>query len=189
MKQLMLLLPVFLLLCQGCNFAERERAIEKQTRELTLKEEELLLKEKSLLARETELQEREAHLDSTLIDSGFVYHRELPGTWDVKMSCIETTCPGSAVGDTKTENWVISYQGKLIIARVIEQEKLTRVYAGYYSGNMLELTYQDYTAEPAKTTMMTVRLKEVSPGQMEGQREINRPEKCKVIYNVTMTKR
>jgi hypothetical protein len=148
-----------------------------------------LLKEKSLQARETELQEREAHLDSTLIDSAFVYHPELPGTWNVEMSCTETTCSGSAVGDTKSEIWEISYQGKLIIAKVIEKDKLSRVYTGYYSGNDLELNYQDYAAAAEKATVMTVRLKELSPGQMEGRREINRGETCKIVYTVGMKKK
>lgn len=188
MKRILLFLCTAVLLFAGCDFAARERELERRKAELGLKERELVQREHSLQMREQELEKRARELDSTKADSTFAYHEQLPGTWQVEMSCIETTCTGSAVGDTKTERWVISYQRKLIIARVVEKEKLTRVYTGYFTDNQLELTYQDYTVAPENATMMTVRLKETVPGQMEGQRVIDRAGGCRVIYSIRMTK-
>ena len=56
------------------------------------------------------------------------------------MTCIETTCPGSAVGDTKTETWDINYENNLIIAKAMANNKLVRVYTGSYDGTNLTLS-------------------------------------------------
>lgn len=182
------LLCFCMLLFQSCNFAERERKIEQRNRALFLKEQQLSEQERRLLAREQEILKRENRIDSTFIDSAFFYHKEIIGDWYVEMKCTETNCPGSAVGDTKAETWIVGYQSKLIVARVMENDKLTRVYTGYYSGETLELSYQDYNAAPDKTTIMTIRLKETVPGQMEGEREISRVNDCRIVYSVRMKK-
>jgi hypothetical protein len=55
------------------------------------------------------------------------------------MTCTETTCPGSAIGDTKTETWDISYQNNVLLAKANVGDKLTRVYTGTYDGTNLVL--------------------------------------------------
>lgn len=178
----------FLFLFSSCNFAEREREIQKRLQELSFKEQELTEKEKELLLREEEILNKEKFIDSSAKDSNFVYNDVLPGLWNVKMVCTETTCPGSAVGDTKSETWDIHYQDRLVIARVLENNKLARIYSGYYNGNMLQLNYEGFDTNPEQTTLMTVRLKLTDKGQLEGEREISRPEKCRIIYSLKLNK-
>jgi len=98
---------LWLITLTGCGLREREDALNKKMSEVAQKEQKLLFQEKTLQLKEEELNQRQRLLDSTsnkiTVDSLPVFYPQLPGTWLVKMSCKETTCPGSAVGDTKTE--------------------------------------------------------------------------------------
>src|SRR4051794_24424190 len=127
------LLLVMSFVALGCGLRDREQELEKRLNEVNQKEQELLLKEKSLQLKEEELAKKEKLVDSSsknLTDSFFSQHPQLPGTWNVTMRCTETTCQGSAVGDTKNEQWEISYQEKTIVAQAFSDNKLVRVYSG-----------------------------------------------------------
>lgn len=190
MKPIILLLVFFVLLSSGCNLRQREEALTQKESSLHQKEQELLLKEKTLQLKEEELVKREKRADSTgLFDSTAAYHAAITGTWEVKMTCTETSCPGSAVGDTKNETWELAYQDNRIVARAMVNNELVRVYSGFFTGNTLELveTRENNTTQPA--TRMVVRLRLASENQMEGQREIERIGECKIIYETVMNKR
>jgi hypothetical protein len=106
------------------------------------------------------------------------------------MTCTETSCAGSAVGDTKNETWEISYQENNVIARAMVNTELTRVYSGFFTGNTLELVASpEGTAVNQPATRMVVRLRLSDNNKMEGQREIERTGQCKIIYEVSMNKR
>jgi hypothetical protein len=107
MKYLFLFL-VMSFTASGCGMRERELKLDQKMSEINQKEQELLLKEKSLQLKEEELAKKEELLDSSSrspVDTFLVQHPQLPGKWNVTMRCTETTCPGSAVGDTKNEQW------------------------------------------------------------------------------------
>ena len=179
--------PPFL---QGCDLRQREEALNQKEALLNQREQELLLKEKTIQLKEEELVKREERIDSTrLQDSTAVYNAALPGTWEVKMTCTATSCPGSAVGDTKNETWDISYQNNNIIARAMVSNELVRTYSGFFTGNTLELieTRENEPNQPA--TRMVVRLRLAKENVMEGQREIERIGECKIIYDVVMNKK
>jgi hypothetical protein len=104
------------------------------------------------------------------------------------MTCIEAGCPGSALGDLKQEQWELSYQGAVLVARAMTDKKLVRVYTGGFRGDELELT-QDREASPSEgPTRMVVRLRRTDSTTMQGQREILRETNCKVLYEVKMDK-
>ncbi len=178
-------------LFSGCGMRKREENLQQQQAQLVQKELELLSKEKALQSREEELVKREKNLDSTMQtapkDTG-IYKAELVGLWTVKMNCTETDCPGSAVGDTKTEQWAISYQDQTVIANAMVAEKLVRVYSGVYTGNSLELTAQQSDTATQNRAQIVVRLKETESGNLEGRREITRANSCKTVYAVNMVK-
>ena len=88
------------------------------------------MKEKSLQLKEVELAQKEKLLDSSSkkpTDSSIALHPQLPCKWDVTMRCTETNCSGSAVGDTKNEQWEIGYQNGGIVAQAFSGNKLVRV--------------------------------------------------------------
>jgi hypothetical protein len=190
MKQFIFFLLISAFLAQGCNLRQREEALTKKEAALNQREQELLLKEKTLLLKEEELVTREQKVDSTRqFDSTGTYSAVLTGTWDVKMTCTETSCPGSAVGDTKNETWQISYEKNNVLARAMVNNELVRVYSGFFTGNTLELveTRENTASQPA--TRMVVRLRLSTEDMMEGQREIERIGQCKIIYEVVMNKK
>ena len=180
------------MIATGCGLQEREKELQKKISEVNQKEQELLLKEKSLQLKEEELAHREKLLDSSskkpVADSVAALRPELAGTWNVTMRCTETTCAGSAVGDTKNEQWVISYQDNTVIANAISDNKIVRVYAGSYNGNSLELSTQPDAADPEQKTKMVVRLQVTKENEMAGQREIIHPEDCRIVYSLDLKK-
>ena len=201
MKQKIVFLGLWLMIATGCGLQEREKELEKKISEVNQKEQELLLKEKSLQVKEEELAQRKKLLDSSskksvvdsvakksVADSVAVLHPELAGTWNVTMRCTETTCAGSAVGDTKNEQWVISYQDNTVIANAISDKKIVRVYAGSYNGNSIELSTQPDDADPEQKTKMVVRLQVTKENEMAGQREITHADDCRIIYSLELKK-
>jgi len=190
----MKLIILFLLLSflnSGCGLRERELELEKKINEVSQKEQELLLKEKSLQVREEELTKKEKQLDSTTnnpADSVFSPHTQLTGKWNVTMRCTETTCSGSAVGDTKNEQWEFSFQNNVLVARAFSDNKLVRVYSGTNNGNSVELSTQPDNADPLLSTKMIVRIQEIKENEMQGQREILRPDNCHILYALDFKK-
>jgi hypothetical protein len=170
----------------GCDIQERERAVQK-------KDQELAVKEQQLKDRELALQKAEAafalkqQLDSTHADSLFVYQQNIAGTWSTSMTCTETTCSGSAVGDIKKEVWTFLYEQSRIVAKATVDENVARIYTGQVVNNGIELVQ---TIEPTTTgsaATIRVRIKKVNDNTMEGEREIIR-EGCKIVYSLQLTR-
>jgi hypothetical protein len=188
MKWVFILL-IMVLATSGCDYRKRESDLQKKEAALYQKEQELLLREKALMMRENDLLTKEQHLDSaSKADSTHLINQKVVGSWSVKMTCTETTCTGSAIGDTKTEQWNISYQANNLIAKAMDNGKLIRVYTGFYTGNTVELIDDRQSTVSQPAAKMVVRLHMVNEITMEGQREITRDNDCKVIYALHMEK-
>jgi hypothetical protein len=192
MKLCIILIFIFSIFFGGCDIRKREQVLTKKENELNQKEQELFIKEKALQLREEELLRRTQNLDSinnnVVVDSIFI-NPEFVGVWSVQMDCIETSCPGSAVGDVKTEQWDISYQDNTTIAKVIDNAKVVRVYSGTSTSNSLEMSFQQSGTGTNQVTNMVVRLEQTSKKRLEGRREITRlPDNCKIVYAVDMVK-
>lgn len=186
MKLILLIGIVFI--C-GCGLRQREMELNKKMQELNVKEQELALKEQSLSIKEEQLNEKEKSLDSTkngVNDSLFLEHQKLPGTWMVEMLCTETSCPGSAVGDVKNEQWDFKFQNNMVIASAMSNNQLVRVYTGDFLGNTLKLAVQqDSTDASAK---IVVRLQQTKEKEMTGDREITQANGCRILYSLRLKK-
>lgn len=188
MKQRICLLLFTITLC-GCGMRQREEALNKREAAINEREQTLVLKEKSLQLKEEELMAQKAQMDSTvLVDTTYIINPALTGKWDVKMTCTETTCSGSAVGDVKNEQWEISYQGNKLIAKAMANDQLVRVYTGFYTGNTIELVEDVNSAIVPSLTKMIVRLRLKDDAKLEGEREIIREKNCKVVYALQAVK-
>lgn len=188
----LLLLFVFTgFMFSGCNIREREIALEKRAAQVDEKEQLLFVKEQSLEFREQMLNDREKLLDSTsnkiANDSLFINYPNLPGSWSVKMICTETNCPGSAIGDTKNEQWDFTFHDNAIIATAISNNQMVRVYSGSYTGNSIRLSVQKDTAD-AQTARMLVRLSNIKEKEMVGEREIIQEGGCRIVYSLQLKK-
>lgn len=183
----MICLLISMALLSGCDLQQREQALKKKETELNQQEQELIAREKTLQFKENELAKKQMRFDTLSRDSSFIANPSVPGLWSVKMTCVETTCAESAVGDTRTEEWIISYEANHVIGRVMADGKLVRVYTGSFNGNSIELSLETQGTSPQAATRMLVRLAIKTPSVMEGQREIVRND-CKVVYTVQMQK-
>ena len=185
------LFSIFIATFSGCSLRQREIELEKKTAEVNEREQQLSLKEQSLEFKEQQLNAREKLLDSTTRkisnDSLFARHKQLPGLWSVKMQCTETNCPGSAVGDTKNEQWELKFQNNSVIASAISNNQLVRVYTGTYAGDLLKLSVQEDTAA-ANSARILVRLQELKENEMQGEREIVQPDGCRILYSLHLKK-
>lgn len=185
MRPFLTLLFILIVFLQGCGLNEREKNLKKRQLETTQKEEQLLAWEQRLKMKEQELEHTKQSLDSAKkqIDSATVYNPAIAGKWLVKMSCIETTCEGSALGDTKTEQWDISYKENSLIVKAYSGIVLTRVYVGTYQNNVLKILDE----KPNVGTLISATLNFVNEGRMDGTREILQKE-CKIVYALNARK-
>lgn len=183
---IILLLFVF---CIACGQNDRTKTLTTREQEIENKEQQLQAWEEQLRLKEQDLAVRERIIDSLNgdIDTTGVYNPAIVGSWMVTMECIETTCEGSAIGDTKTEQWDISYQNNQVVAKAIVNKKLIRTYTGYLKENILELITQQ-TSNPETHMNVVLNTLPAKPNLMEGQRVISQGGKCRIVYKLKAEK-
>lgn len=176
------ILLVVSLILSGCGKSANQENIEKREKQIQLKEQQLKAFEQQLKLKEQNLLSREQQLDSLKIQSDTVgvYNPKLIGNWMVNMQCIETTCEGSAIGDTKTEQWNIAYKNNKVVVSASSNKKVIRVYTGLYKENTLELKAHPSDLETEMSAVLTPHSS--TENLMEGRRIINHSGKCKIVY-------
>jgi hypothetical protein len=181
----------------SCDLRSRQEAVDKKETKLAEWEQELNLREKTLTLKEEELRQRQHLLDSaqlngkadsTQSDSAAIYNANIIGLWSVKMICSETTCPGSAVGDTKSETWDFYYANNHLIARAMAGDNLVRIYTGTLTGTTIALNEVVENTAEAPATKLLVDLTVKNAKLMEGKREIVRENDCKIVYDLQLSR-
>ncbi len=172
----------------GCDIQQRKRELNEKEIVLNEKEQRLLLKERTLEIKEQELTKRQQKLDSLQTDSTNNFNPAIIGKWTVKMNCTLATCPGSAVGDTKTEVWNISFAANKVIVNALAADKLVRAYYGTMTNNNIELEENPGDVGVGNNTRMIVRLQMTDSMNMIGEREITRDNECRVVYSLQLAK-
>lgn len=178
---------IIISLLLACGGADDQKSVELREKEVEQKEEILKLWEEQLKSKELGLINRERQIDSlNQSDTLGVVSPKLVGVWKVTMQCIETTCEGSAIGDTKTEQWDISYQNTKVVVSAVSNQKMIRFYTGLLKNNTLKLTAQ---SSPDETQMDVVLTPHPTVDKlMEGQRVITQRGKCKIVYAIKASK-
>ena len=198
MKPTTLLLIVMAFVLSSCQNREREKALDAKEAELNNREQQLLLRQRTIDLKEQQLAERirvadsTARADSAVVanDSALVsapVNPALVGDWLVKMTCIETNCSGSAVGDVRVEQWNLSYTGNHLIAKASDHGKLIRTYSGLYKEGDIELI-EHRDSSLVYDTRMLVQLRPINERSMQGQREIIMENECRILYSLTLDK-
>jgi hypothetical protein len=177
-------LYILLILISGCSLKEREETIRKKEKELAEKEKELISRENTIALKEAEIAENKESLIKPDIESARI-DSSLTGVWNVKMVCTETTCPGSAIGDTKTEKWHFSYYKNLLVVRAMANNNLIRVYTGSVENNQIKLI-ENVNIPSSNSTVQIVRLSERDHNSIKGQRTIIRDDDCTIIYKLDL---
>lgn len=196
MKRRLTVLLFCTLFFTGCDLREREIALEKKSSEIAQKEQELVLREQQLALKEEELNRRLQQADSSTMDSSLILFNEgdstqpfnpaFAGNWSARMVCIQTSCAGSAIGDTKNEQWTISHQENAVIVQAYANNQLVRVYTGAMANNRLVMRAQQDSVAPP--TVITAALQLKNPKQIEGTREIRRVNECQIVYKLELEK-
>lgn len=194
MKWVAFISVIVLLFASGCKDQEREKELRELQTALTQKEQELNEKQNLLQLKEQELLQREKKADSArladtalLQDSTLLHQPAITGLWSVKMTCTEATCAGSAIGDTKNEQWLIAYEGNHVIAKAMAGDKLVRGYSGFINEGAIELKANSDSTSAQPAARMHVTLRVVDSTSMQGEREIVRND-CRVIYSLQLAK-
>lgn len=179
---------ILITVCASCG-ENQNKDLDAREKKLDLKEQQLLNWEQQLKLKEQELSKNQMKIDSikNLADTNGIYDPKVIGNWKVTMQCTETTCEGSAVGDTKTEVWSISYHNHKVIARVIVNKKVIRTYSGLFRENTLQLSARQ-TSETDTHMDVTLTPHSTTEGLLEGQRVINQRGKCRIVYGVKAEK-
>jgi hypothetical protein len=182
-----ILIPIFFLVIflQGCGLNEREKNLKKQQQETARKEQQLLAWEQRLKLKEQELDGIRLSLDSAKRQIGSITagNPAIIGKWTVKMSCIETSCEGSALGDTKTEQWIMSYKDNNVIVNAYSGLVLIRVYIGSYNNNVLKIADE----KPNSGALISATLNLINEERMDGSREIKQKD-CRIVYALSARK-
>jgi chromosome segregation ATPase len=185
MKQILIPLFFLIVFLQSCGLNEREKNLKKLQQQTVQKEQELLAWEQRLKLREQELDQEKQSLDSAKkqIDSVEMDNPAIIGKWSIKMVCTETSCEGSALGDTKTEQWEMSYHENNIIVKAYSGVVLTRTYVGSYKNNILKIVEE----HPSSGAIISATLNFLNEGRIEGIREIGQKD-CRIVYTLNARK-
>jgi len=181
LKKTCLLLITLLILSCG----QEEKDFKSRSAKLDLLEDSLTAKAQELQLKEVELMKREQVLDSSsVMDTASVFNQDLAGKWQVRMTCTETTCEGSAIGDVRNEQWNVSFKNDLVIIQAVSNGKVHRLYTGLYNGRELQLVSNSSEVE----TTIKVTLNPKTANKMTGKREIRQAGNCTIIYSLDMDK-
>lgn len=187
-KKFILYFTLVMLFATGCGLRDREAALQQKEAAFAEREKQLQFKEKSLQLKEEALMVLKQQMDSSQQDTKRLYNDTIVGMWNVKMTCIETSCAGSAIGDSKSETWQFTYQDKNILVKAMAGDKLVRIYSGTFDGENILLTEDIAHSTSAPGTKILVRLNLAGNGTMQGQREIIRENDCKILYRLQLNK-
>lgn len=186
---LFLITSLFVLFLPACDVRVREEAIRQKDSVLNKREADLVVRERALAEAEAKLRKTKRKIDSvSRTDSSAYYQPLLAGDWLVKMTCTETTCSISAIGDTRTEQWALSYRGYQLLARATVKNNFIRSYQGFVFENRLELDEQKDSTRESQGVTMKVRLQLSDSTSLTGEREIVHENNCRVVYALQLKK-
>ena len=100
------------------------------------------------------------------------------------MTCVETSCSGSAIGDVRNEQWNISYRNDLFIVEGMANGSVNTLYTGLYNGKELQLN----SGESSVGTIISIVLEPGEQGSMSGKREVTQSGGCKIVYKLNLNK-
>jgi hypothetical protein len=164
------------------------------------KEQDLLAREQALQQREEQFSKKEADYQSLvkMRDSLFAvtvkdtlpefttWPDSLQGAWSSKMVCRESNCSNYVIGDQRNEVWEFVSDSTGTYARVLNKNKLTRVFKGQYNEAKIMLDFvADSTAR--NNVKIAVLLDDLKKNVMKGTQTITGQDNCKATFSVELT--
>ena len=177
------------MLSAGCDYSSREQSLQEKETALNQRETALVNRERIVEAAEAKLKAAKVGREATSKpDSSGYYQPALTGDWQVRMTCTESNCTGFAVGDSRTEQWSVSYVGYSLFVRAMNKNTFIRSYNGYAFENSIELKERRDSTRKSADVSMRIRLQLSDSTTMSGDREIIQDNNCKVVYALQLKK-
>lgn len=183
-KKLPYLLLFLLFILQSCDNKEK-------LQQLTERENKLLEKEKIFAKKESEYQALIKMRDSIFAKKDsvqiVVWPSAVSGTWTGKVICTESTCTDYVVGDQRIDNWEFDSDSTQLVAKIINNNNLVRLYTAKYDSNEIKLNYKtDSTAK--KKVEMNVLLNDISDNKIRGTRTVMVDDNCLAKFSVELVR-
>lgn len=183
-KHPLIILVLFALLL-SCDNKENKK-------ELDRREAELFEKEKLFAKKEADYQSLLKMRDSLFSKKDSVemireWPAEVSGVWTGKVICTESSCSDYVIGDQRIDTWEFDSDSTQMGCKIINNNKLVRLYSGKYENNEVKLNYKtDSTAE--KFVEMNILLNDISATKIKGTRTVTVDNKCTAKFSVELTR-
>ncbi len=180
-----LLLATPSLMLTGCYDQERETRLTQRERNLLVKEKQFAMKESEYISL---LKMRDSLLALKDTMSVIVaWPEEIAGNWNSKVICTESNCPEYIVGDQRNDTWLFSSDSTRMVTKVINNNRLIRVYNSSFNGKTIHLTFSTDSLA-SKQVIMNVLLNDLSPNKIRGIRTISVDNRCTARFNVELSR-
>ena len=167
----------------ACNDGQRKQ-------QLDAREKSLMAKEMEFAAKAADYQSLIRMRDSLMSgtkDTAIVQHwpADIPGSWNGKTVCNESDCNDYVVGDQRTDTWVFASDSASIFTKIINKEKLLRVYTANVDSTQISLHYRSDSTATRKVDIR-VLLNATGKNQLKGTQTISVNDNCKARFTVEL---
>lgn len=180
---LLLYYTIILISLSACNEDQRKQQLDEREKSLAAKEMEFAAKAadyQSLIQMRDSLMSRK--MDTTIISR---WPADIPGSWNGKTVCNASDCSDYVVGDQRTDTWVFASDSTSIFTKIINKEKLLRVYTASVDSTQISLHYKSDSAATRKVDIR-VLLNVSGKNQMKGTQTISVNDNCKARFTVEL---
>lgn len=176
---------VILSLFWGCQDKER-------TRELDLREQSIVAREKEFAIKEADYQSLLRMRDSllTCTDTAIVIQRwpdDIAGLWAGKSVCRESSCSEYVIGDQRSNTWEFVSDSTGLYTRVINNNKVVRVFSAKYDSTSIQLSYASDTSATRKLEV-TVELSRDGKNLIKGMQTTGIDKSCTAKFSIELNR-
>ncbi len=182
-RSLLLASPILML--AGCYDQERETRLTQRERNLLVKEKQFAMKESEYFSLLKMRDSLFALKDTMSII--VAWPEEIAGYWNSKVICTESNCPEYIVGDQRNDTWLFASDSTRMVAKVINNKTLIRVYNSSFNGKAISLTFNT-DSSASKQVAMSVLLNDLSQNKIKGIRTISVDNRCTARFSVELSR-
>ncbi len=178
---------LILLLFVSCNDKAKQQ-------EIADREAKLLEKEKSLASKEADyaflVKMRDSIYKIQKKDTSYATKKwpaAILSPWTGKVICTESNCTDYVIGDQRIDSWEFTNDETQLLCKIINNNKLIRLYNGKYDGSEINLRYVTDSTE-SKIVEMNVLLNDIKPNKIKGTRTVTVNNQCIAKFTVELTR-
>ncbi|MFC0776993.1 hypothetical protein [Flavobacterium sp. HJSW_4] len=177
---------LFFVSCTG----RKESELEAREKKLILQEKEFSAKEedyKNLLRLRDSLQLAVLTKKENTDSIKRFWPDSLTGSWNGKLVCRESACGTYVIGDQRTEKWIFSNDSIGPIIKVMDNNKLKRIYRAEYNDGLAKLNIYLPDSTAAGNNKITALLDNFSKKVIKGTQSLSGQNGCLVKFSVELS--